>query len=485
MKELTLGSLFDGSGGFPLAAKIAGIKPVWASEVELFPIRVTTKRLPEIKHLGDIRNINGKEIEPVDIITFGSPCQDLSIAGKRDGLKGSKSNLFFEAIRIIKEMRKKTNDTKPRYIIWENVTGAFSSNKGEDFRRVLDEIIGIKGSYPKVPIPYKGKWAYKDIIMADGFSLAYRVLDAQYFGVPQRRRRIFLVADFNGTSAKEILFDKESLPWNFKKSKTKEQRNTRNIEDCFGETICINDQGGERMDIQREVSGTLKAKGGIPPLVFENHGQDTRFKGPINKSQTLSSSLGTGGNNQPFVVYDIRQTSENTKNKRHNIYKSNLSRTIDTGGNNPTRNQGGMAIVNKDILSMSKNSYFTQANKNITSSLVATDYKDPPLILNKFVRRLTPKECGRLQGFPDYWCDDLETENPTREDMEFWRKVFDEDSRIRNLKKRKTDEQIKKWLKNPYSDSSEYKMWGNGIALPCVVYIFNNLLDYLSKLSDI
>ena len=135
--NLTLGSLFDGSGGFPLGGLISGITPVWASEIEPFPIRVTTKRLPQVKHYGDISKMNGAEIPPVDIITFGSPCQDMSIAGKRDGLSGSRSSLFYEAVRIIKEMRCKTNGQKPRFIVWENVPGAFSSNKGEDFRAVL------------------------------------------------------------------------------------------------------------------------------------------------------------------------------------------------------------------------------------------------------------------------------------------------------------------------------------------------------------
>lgn len=476
MSRLTLGSLFDGSGGFPLAAKMVGMKPLWASEVEPFPIRVTTKKMPEVKHLGDIREIRGDEIEPVDIITFGSPCQDLSIAGKREGLKGSHSNLFHEAIRIIKEMRDKTNGEKPRYIIWENVPGAFSSNKGEDFQKVLDEILSIKDEMPKIPLPKEGRWAYSDRILGEGFSLAWRVLDAQYFGVPQRRKRIFLVADFNGERATEILFDRKSLSRNFKKGREKGKGNPRTSKNCTHETICIADQGGEYIDFVENMSPTLRAKGGRPPFIFENHGQDSRFNGPLEKAQTLSSALGTGGNNQPFVVYDIRQTSENTKNERHNIYPCNLSRTIDTSGNTPTRNQGGVAIVeNDDIYSMSKNSHFSKADKNLTSSLVATDYKDPPLIYKKYVRRLTPKECGRLQGFPDGWCDDLGMENPTEKEVEFWKKVFQKDAEIRGLKKEKTDKQIIKWLKNPHTDSAEYKMWGNGIALPCVIYILKRL----------
>ena len=477
-KELRLGSLFDGSGGFPLAAIFCGIKPMWASEVEPFPIRVTQKNLPQVKHLGDIKDIDGSEIEPVDIISFGSPCQDLSIAGKRAGLEGKKSNLFYEAIRVIKEMRCKSNGKYPRYLLWENVPGAFSSNKGEDFRCVLEEITRIKDSTVKLTRPKK--WEKAGEILGDNFSLAWRVLDAKYFGVPQRRRRIFLVADLDGGSSREILFEQKSLSGNTSEGCEKGKRNTGAIKESFNKTICLNDQGGQRMDFYSDESGTLRASGGIAPFVFENHSQDSRYKGPLKETQTLASNLGQGGNNQPFVVYDIRQTSENTKNERHNIYECDVSRTIDTSGNTPTRNQGGVAIV-EDIYTMSKNSHFTKADKNISSSLVATDYKDPPLVNQKLVRRLTPKECGRLQGFPDYWCDNLGIENPTDEDLSFWREVFDKDAEIKGLKKKKTDKQILKWLKNPHTDSAEYKMWGNGIALPCATYIFKSLVNTANK----
>lgn len=477
-KELRLGSLFDGSGGFPLAAIFCGIKPMWASEVEPFPIRVTQKNLPQVKHLGDIKDIDGSEIEPVDIISFGSPCQDLSIAGKRAGLVGEKSNLFYEAIRVIKEMRCKNNGKYPRYLLWENVPGAFSSNKGEDFRCVLEEITRIKDSTVKLSRP--SRWQSAGEILGDTFSLAWRVLDAKYYGVPQRRRRIFLVADLDGGSSREILFEQKSLSGDTSEGCEKGKRNTRAIKEGFNKTICLNDQGGERMDFYSDESGTLRASGGIAPFVFENHSQDSRYKGPLKETQTLASNLGQGGNNQPFVVYDIRQTSENTKNERHNIYECDVSRTIDTSGNTPTRNQGGVAIV-EDIYTMSKNSHFTKVDKNISSSLVATDYKEPPLVNQKLVRRLTPKECGRLQGFPDYWCDNLEIENPTDEDLSFWREVFDKDAEIKGLKKKKTDKQILKWLKNPHTDSAEYKMWGNGIALPCAVYIFKRLINTANK----
>ncbi|HGC7038195.1 DNA (cytosine-5-)-methyltransferase [Streptococcus agalactiae] len=477
-KELTLGSLFDGSGGFPLAAIFCEIKPIWSSEVEPFPIIVTQKNLPQVKHLGDIKDINGSEIEPVDIISFGSPCQDLSIAGKRAGLEGKKSNLFYEAIRVIKEMRCKSNGKYPRYLLWENVPGAFSSNKGEDFRCVLEEITRIKDSTVKLSRP--SKWQSAGEILGDYFSLAWRVLDAKYFGVPQRRRRIFIVADLDGGSSREILFEQKSLSGNTSEGCEKGKRNTEAIKESFNKTICLNDQGGQRMDFYSDESGTLRASGGIAPFVFENHSQDSRYKGPLKETQTLASNLGQGGNNQPFVVYDIRQTSENTKNERHNIYECDVSRTIDTSGNTPTRNQGGVAIV-EDTYSMSKNSYFTKADKNISSPLLATDYKDPPLVNQKLVRRLTPKECGRLQGFPDYWCDNLEIENPTDEDLTFWREVFDKDAEIKGLKKKKTNKQILKWLKNPHTDSAEYKMWGNGIALPCAIYIFKSLLNTANR----
>lgn len=208
-RVITSGSLFDGSGGFPLGCILAGITPVWASEIEPFPVRVTTKRLPQMKHYGDITRLNGAELEPVDIITFGSPCQDMSVAGKRAGLDGSRSNLFYQAVRIIKEMRCATDDRYPRYIVWENVLGAFSSSKGEDFRSVLESVCKIKDE--TISVPGFEKWLTAGNIMGKDYSVAWRVLDAQYWGVPQRRRRIFLVADLAGASAGKILFESGGL----------------------------------------------------------------------------------------------------------------------------------------------------------------------------------------------------------------------------------------------------------------------------------
>ena len=215
-----MGSLFDGIGGFPLAAIHNGIVPVWASEIETFPIEVTKVRFPDMLHVGDITKLNGATLPPVDIICGGSPCQDLSVAGKRAGLDGERSGLFMEQTRIVKEMRLEdakrgipTHLIRPRYMLWENVPGAFSSAEGEDFRAVIEEIVRIKDGTCNVPRPDCGKWQSSGIaILGDEFSLAWRVLDAQYWGVAQRRRRIFLVADFGGLTAPQILFKQDCLP---------------------------------------------------------------------------------------------------------------------------------------------------------------------------------------------------------------------------------------------------------------------------------
>lgn len=215
----TLGSLFDGIGGFPLAAVRNGIEPVWASEIEAFPIEVTRKRFPSMLHVGDITKLNGAELPPVDIITGGSPCQDLSVAGARAGLAGERSGLFMEQIRVVKEMRdaderrgRTAHAVRPRYMCWENVPGAFSSAGGEDFHIVLEEIVRIKDGSCSVPRPDSGRWESAGrILLGADFSLAWRCLDAQYWGVAQRRKRIFLIADFAGRSAPKILFVPEGM----------------------------------------------------------------------------------------------------------------------------------------------------------------------------------------------------------------------------------------------------------------------------------
>lgn len=274
---MKLGSLFDGSGGFPLAGVINGITPIWASEIEPFPIRVTKLRFPGMKHLGSVTEVNGAEIEPVDIITFGSPCQDLSVAGKMKGIHaGERSNLFFEAIRIIKEMRDATSGEYPRFAVWENVPGAFSSNKGEDFRSVLQSFCDIWGGQDHiVPMPPKGKWKPAGCIVGDGASLAWRIYDAQFWGVPQHRKRVYLVADFRGECAGRILFEPESCEWHPYQSEAQGERASSDIDGSVGRSA----------------------------FVVEHHPNDSRIKLRDNGIvQTLSSRMGTGGGNVPVII---------------------------------------------------------------------------------------------------------------------------------------------------------------------------------------
>ena len=635
--KLTLGSLFDGSGGFPLGGLISGITPVWASEIEPFPIRVTTKRLPFIKHYGDVSKMNGADIEPVDIITFGSPCQDMSIAGRREGLDGSRSSLFYEAVRIVKEMRCKTNGRYPRYIIWENVPGAFSSNKGADFQSVLEEVCSVKGYEIHTPRP-EG-WPTAGEIVADDFSLAWRVFDAQYWGVPQRRKRIYLVADLAGGSAGKILFESEGVSGYTPQGFRSWQGAAGASEKGSGAAgcVCLKDQGGNRMDVTDGVTCTLRAEahhppcvmesagfctehsahsrsigyeeetsptlraGTVPAAVYENHSQDTRYTGPLKTAPTVMSTYGTGGNNQPFVVetpktLKIRSGCEGggkgaliqenksatlgcnndqtvfvpkvygicskqshamqSDNPHSGFYEADTSRCLDRGGGNPSCNQGGMAVVavqgsmigrsdkngpqgsgvNEDvsftldatdrhavaygidratynmgrnakfgitveteieptmvskgpgavgqpIYHSSKSSFHTNfTDDDVTETLVATDFKDPPTVSKEpdyIVRRLTPTECARLQGFPDWWCSNLETDEPTEEEIEFWTEVFETHRRVMGASsKPKSRNQIIKWLKDPHSDSAEYKMWGNGVALPNVCFVLSGIVYY-------
>lgn len=237
---MKLGSLFDGAGTCPLAGSVCGVKPVWASEIEPFPVSVSSSNFPQMDHLGDITQVHGDKIEAVDIITFGSPCQDLSVAGPRKGLDGERSGLFMEAVRIIKEMRCATHGRYPEIVIWENVPGAFSSNKGEDFRTVLEELCRICNPEVNVPRPPlrggKSKWGTSGEIMGDGFSLSWRTLDAKFWGVPQRRRRIFLVLDLGGQCAGEILFKREGLQRDFKTVRRERKAAARATEGGFGET---------------------------------------------------------------------------------------------------------------------------------------------------------------------------------------------------------------------------------------------------------
>ena len=690
-KTLTLGSLFDGSGGFPLAGILAGVEPVWASEIEPFAIRVTTKRLPKMRHYGDVSDISGADLEPVDIITFGSPCQDLSIAGKRSGLDGSRSGLFFEAVRIVKEMREKTHGEKPRFIVWENVPGAFSSNKGEDFKAVLEEVIRIKEpEAPPLPPPEKGRWPYADCYLGDGWSVAYRVLDARYWGVPQRRARIFLVADFAGGRAPEILFKSEGVsgytPQGFRQGESiagdpEESPGTAGGTDAGGRgRVILNDQGGSRMDVSEDVVSTLRAEAHHPPVLLDEHpvaagfctehsanargvgyGEETSPTlragvvpaaialdyhpadsrigiGEPETIQTLTSRMGTGGNNVPlvmdgkvhqelppqtlkirsgcegggkgaqvqaeksatlgcnndqtvFVPYGICSKASHamlSENPHTGFYEADTARTLDQNGGRPDCSQGGIAVVAfsqnqrdevRDLKNVSgalaaepgtkQQTYvfqgsmigradkdgpqgdgvnedesftldtsdrhavaycmtageFTRVGAEQSPPIMARDYKDPNVVIKEdngrdtdkeaeggtlcmatgqanaeiredlcptlscnheapiitepyyIVRRLTPTECARLQGFPDDWCADLGTSDPADAEIAFWTDVFETHRKaVTGAKKPKTEKQIRKWLADPYSDSAEYRLWGNGVSLPICYFVLSGIV---------
>ena len=443
-------SLFDGSGGFPLAASLCGIEPVYAAEVEPYPIAVTKNRFPKMKHLGDVSKVKGGEIEPVDIITFGSPCQDMSIAGKRAGLKHAdmgddettRSGLFLEAIRIIKEMREATNGVYPRYAIWENVPGAFSSNRGEDFRTVLEEFIRVKEKDAVMPAVPQAGWAYADCISGDGWSIAYRVFDAQYWGVPQRRRRIYLVADFRGECAQEILFKRESLRGYFEAGKTPWQGIAADAQNCVGTAI-----GGVDRYNQSFLPGlaqTLRASGGgdctptvlAPVAVYCHQGNGIDRAGKCLTTYSFDS---------------LSSNSMKSKNPHSGCRAVEIAKTLDTGYPDPSKNQGGI------------------------ENLVAEQSFSP---IRYIVRRLTPTECARLQGFPDWWGEIPKKDNLTDDEYVFWLNARNTYAKINNkTTKEYSKEQMLSWYNKLHSDSSEYKMWGNGIALPNALYVMQGIAE--------
>ncbi|MDL2273645.1 DNA cytosine methyltransferase [Oscillospiraceae bacterium OttesenSCG-928-G22] len=598
--SLTLGSLFDGIGGFPLAGIRNGIIPLWASEIETFPISVTKIHFPRMLHVGDIVKLNGADLPPVDIVTGGSPCQDLSIAsGSRAGLAGERSGLFMEQIRIVKEMRiaderrgRSTLDVRPRYMVWENVPGAFSSGTplGEDFRIVLEETIRIADDRLSVPRPPHGRWKYAGAVLGDQCSLAWRVLDTQYWpGTPQRRRRIFLVIDFGGFTAPKILFEQDGLfgnsspvegerqgtagatqgstdisggivafacnqrdeardlhdisaaicahpgvkqqtfvvqsadskcltPWDRQSERISRPdgisptlagadggggRNPAGLiftagfcagasptarsigyqDECAptlkaGESgtnmvpsvLCLNDQGGRRMDVFENKVGTLRAQmDGHPPLVltsqqsgieirydycsttasasgtsgnnqpilFENHGIDSRYTGPHKVAPTMSARYGTGGNNVPLV------SQGNTYCIAGNI----IDRQTKNGGNG----FGCQSDIAYTLTGVDRHAVFSRPEpyQQIVGTLCRGDEKgignqyisQDKCIIERpnLIRRLTPLECERLMGFPDGWTD------------------------------------------IGGSDSARYKALGNSVAIPCVDYVLRGIAFYLRQ----
>jgi DNA (cytosine-5)-methyltransferase 1 len=423
---------------------MCGMTPVYAAEVEPYPIAVTRSRFPDMIHLGDVSKVNGAELEPVDVVTFGSPCQDLSVAGKRAGLKHegngddetTRSGLFMEAVRIIKEMREATNGLYPRFAVWENVPGAFSSNGGEDFRTVLEELIKIvEPSAVMPPVPKNG-WAYADCYMCDGGSLAYRVLDAQHWGVPQRRRRIYLVADFRGECAGKVLFEQEGLRRHSATGGTPWERTSGDAAGCIG----TDDRAygwplgfrPENVRLYPELATTIcnGTRAGfcngvvILQHLFENHFQDTRYA-------------------EKFKCYESHPMD---------------SRIKELDGISPT-----------------------------VSVKWHKGAADTPLVLERcpvrhIVRRITPTECARLQGFPDYWGHPDRKTELTDAELRFWIDVRNTHAAINGKPvKEYTEKQMLTWYNKLHTDSAEYKMWGNGIALPTALYVMQGIADALKE----
>ena len=440
---ITLGSLFDGIGGFPLAAQRVGITPVWASEIEPFPLRVTALRFPEMAQLGDITMLNGTVVPPVDIVTGGSPCQDLSIAGARAGLVGERSGLFLEQIRLIREMRevdqhreRSTEFIRPRFMVWENVPGTFSSAEGEDFRIVLEETLRIAAPICTVPRPPNGKWHPAGAVMGDGSSLAWRTLDAQYWSVPQRRARIFLVADFGGTTAPQILFEPAGLPGH--PPAGRETGQAPAVQAGVGAASTGGTHAAFHINQRDEVIDTGNITGAL--MAVQNMQMQTfvasfaagagKKAGGISYSESIAPTLkaSPSGNMAPSVLClsdqggQVMDWSENVsatlRSQEHGHQPAVL--LFDNHGQD-CRYDGPL-----DVAPTMQESYGTGGNN---TPLVVADGETPQLI-----RRLTPLECERLQGFPDGW-----TNLPGA------------------------------------SDSARYRALGNSVAIPCVEFVLGRV----------
>lgn len=458
-----------------------------------------------MKHLGDITKINGAEIEVVDVITGGSPCQDLSIAGKRAGLAGARSGLFMEQVRIVKEMREhdrsngRTGDmVRPRFMVWENVPGAFSSNKGRDFAAVLEEIIRIaEPEAPDIEVPKKGwnTWGGYHDEVGGRWSVAWRVHDAQHWGVPQRRRRISVVADFGGDTAGEILFERKSVSRHPAESGTTRERLAGNAESGASYAVRIRggcDGGGKGALVQEDKSGTLGTGNDQTIFCMATQQGGAEVRGD-DRAPTLTASAGMSGNNQPVVCAGFKLG--NSEQARSIGYAEEQSPTLNAecGGNKPAvvaldmshacdvirdcgevvpslqarmgtggnqvpltyQMQGFGDYREGDVASSCKQRDFKDGTDlvcavdcrnfceggEINGTLQAKESRGQSLNLNNtvrqnmVVRRLTPMECERLQGYPDGWTDIGE-----------WR-----DSKGK--------------MRKP-SDSPRYKALGNSIALP-------------------
>ena len=379
-----------------------------------------------MKHLGDITKLNGAEIPAVDCITGGSPCQDLSVAGKRAGLDGERSGLFMEQIRIVKEMRKKeiangraAELVRPRWMVWENVPGAFSSNGGKDFRAVLTEIVRIVSpECPDVPMPKDGKWSKAGCLYDElgRWSIAWRVHDAQFWGVPQRRKRIALVADFGGMCAPEVLFERKGL--------------SRDSEPC-----------GEAG--QETAGGTGGGTEGAEPILLESN-QNHATVQTDGISTAIPASMGMGGGYVPMVTaygFEPGTAVQTYSNQAIGAYAENDKAS--SIKQRDYKDATDLVVAAVDCRNMNENHEVVGTIQSKENGGYSLNYQNPVRI-NAIVRRLTPLECERLQGYPDGWTD------------------------------------IGEWVdtkgkKHKEADSQRYKALGNSIALPFWFYLLRRI----------
>lgn len=589
-RRITLGSLFDGIGGFPLCAELSGVTPVWAAEIDPACIAVTKQHFPDMLHLGNISQINGAEIPPVDIITFGSPCQDLSVAGKQAGLDGERSGLFFEAIRIIYEMRLATNGKYPTFIVWENVPGAFTGHNGNDFRTVLEEI-----TKTDIPMPASGRWATSGVVRSERICAAWRQLDAQYWGVPQRRKRIYLVGSFGSNCAEEILFKRDSVRRYLAPRGTARKGFAADTEGsvvvgsgCFD----VRGSGGDRtvptmtgdhnsrvtdysavvlqaagfldrapkdaysIGYEKEKSPTLRA-GMIPSVIAAAgfNGQNSITAGDVEMREELSPTIickkqvdvlyaagfkggagakaggvgfeeekslalmstPSGTNATPTVIVQAKGFPLGFKPDNTRLYDEPAT-TLCNGtrpghcnvvvyaiGNGQADNTGlhekvgalncmhdqQAVLYTLDCASFNQGANalydFDINDGDINSTIVA---KEPSAVAYKFIewiiRRLTPLECERLQGYPDYWTVIRKIENMTDTEYEFFLDTFLLDKAIRGKKVKKTPnkQQLLNWYNKLDCDGTRYRQLGNSLAIPCALRVIGYIADYIRKRED-
>ena len=479
-KQLTLGSLFDGIGGFPLAAVLSGVTPLWAAEIEPFCIAVAKERFPDMQHLGSVTDISGADVPPVDIITFGSPCQDLSVAGQRAGLDGARSGLFKEAIRIIYEMRNATNGKYPKYIVWENVPGAFSSNKGNDFKTVLEEITKID-----IPIPSSGKWSNAGVVRSNGITAAWRLFDAQYWGVPQRRKRIYLIGSFGSDSAVEILFKRDSVRRYLATRGTEEKEITarpRNSVETANRVFDARGNGGG--DISPTITGDHCSRiNDYAPIVLENSA------GFLDRAPAEAYSIGYEKEKAPTlragmipsVIYSAGFNGQNSVTAAGVDYMEEKTPPIIKSKHTAVVYALDRASFNQGINAQYD---FEITDSGINSTIVA---KGPSAVaynmlccLRWVIRRLTPLECERLQGYPDFWTCLKQKETLDGEEFGFWRNVMITDKKIKGKKYNKypTPAQLTRWYNKLECDGSRYKTLGNSLAIPCALRVIGYIADY-------